>query len=147
MNKLSITVEDMYYDPTEFISYMLNFNGIDSVEVKENTVNYIYDSKLIDINRIKLETLFFLGLNNIPSIVSFNKYEDGKKYQITIKDVCCEYCLKGRIEELLDNKGILSATTDFDYENLFNVHIDITYCTNKLTIEDLNSIEEKLNDY
>lgn len=76
-----------------------------------------------------MEILLYLDIVKIPSIISFDKHSKSniKKDIIVIKDLCCEYCLKGMIDDLLDINGIESAYSDFDYINKYNVNIFITY--------------------
>ncbi|UKI57904.1 MAG: hypothetical protein L6V81_11735 [Clostridium sp.] len=58
---------------------------------------------------LKRNILIFLDIYNInkeiPSLLGFNKYKDNvTKYETTIKDACCEYCLMGFIEDLYEKK-------------------------------------------
>ena len=88
---------------------------------------------------------------NAPTvlIVAFNKnFKNGiRKDCILIKDLCCEYCLNGMIEELLEIDGIESAYTDFDYNNKFNVNIFITYNDEIIGKEKINELKEQFNSY
>ncbi len=63
------------------------------------------------------------------------------------KDLCCEYCLNGMVEELLEIDGIESAYTDFDYNNKFNVNIFITYNDEIIGKEKINELKEQFNSY
>ena len=64
---------------------------------------------------------------------------------IVIKDICCEYCLKDMIKELLVVDGIESAYTDFDYVNKYNVNIFITYDDTIINEEKLIDLKNKFN--
>lgn len=68
------------------------------------------------------------------------------KKKIVIKDLCCEYCLKGMMEDLLEIEGIISAYTDFDYTNKYNINIFITYDKILITNKKLEEIERKFNN-
>ena len=96
-----------------------------------------------------MNILLYLNLINIPSIVSFNKHdnENIKNEAITIEDLCCEFCLKCMIEELLEIGGIVSAYTDFDYINKVNVNIFITYNDKLVDDYKLKEIKDKFNHY
>ncbi len=61
------------------------------------------------------------------------------------KDICCEYCLKDMIKELLVVDGIESAYTDFDYVNKYNVNIFITYDDTIINEEKLIDLKNKFN--
>ena len=68
-----------------------------------------------------------------------------KKYTIVIKDLCCEYCLKSMIEELLMIDGINSAYTDFDYVIKNDVNIFITYDEDVVSTDIINNIHDIIN--
>ena len=151
MKELTLKVEHLYGIDEEFNAYMLDFNGVKEVKVDKDSLDiYIkYDEEKISINRIKLEVLFFLGLNTIPSLRAFDKHskEELKEYVITIECLCCEYCLRGMIEELLAIDGIDKANSDYDYSNNINVHINIDYNDKIITKDDIKRIEKEMNEY
>lgn len=93
--------------------------------MEKNEIYIEYDSSIISIKILKMEIILYLNIKNIPSIVSFDKhYEQGIKEDIIIiEDLCCEYCLKGMIEDLFDCDAIKSAYTDFNYIDKNNVNI------------------------
>ena len=151
MKALTLKVEHLYGIDKEFNIYMLNFNGIEEVNVDQGTLDiYIkYDENKISINRIKLETMLFLGLNTIPYLLAFDKHykEHLEDDVVIINNLCCEYCLKGMIEELLMTEGISKASSDYDYMNNKNVKIYISYDKRIITKEQLNELEKNLNEY
>ena len=62
--------------------HLLSLNGILEVKIvnEETCVLTIkYDSNVTDYNIIKLEIITFLDIYNIPSLLSFDKHEEGKK--------------------------------------------------------------------
>lgn len=151
MKELTLKVEQLYGIDEEFNAYMLDFNGVKEVNVDKDSLDvYIkYDEEKISINRIKLEALFFLGLNTIPSLRAFDKHskEKLKEDVITIECLCCEYCLRGMIEELLAIDGIDKASSDYDYIDNKNIHINISYNDEIITEADIKRIEKEMNEY
>ena len=54
--------------------------------------------------------------------------KDFKVLKYTIDDMCCEYCYKGLIMDLFDNKKIKSVKSNFDYHRpAFNIEFIIEY--------------------
>ena len=51
------------------------------------------------------------------------------------------------IEELLNYDGIVSASSNFDYNDKQNIEIYITYDKNLITIEKIKKIEYKYNNW
>ena len=150
MDKITIKIDDSNYFNNELTKYLMNLNGVKlSLSRLDNEEVYIeYDSAVISLIVLKLELLNFLDCLKIPSIIAFDKHiKDGNKDTIVIEDLCCEYCLKSMIEELLDMNGINSAATDFDYNNKQNVKIFITYDKDKISSLDLEEIKKKFNNY
>lgn len=108
--------------------YLLTVKGINEVNVNGKEVIISYDSKLISLKVIKLEIYLFLGIKN-PGILMFNKNSD---IELTINnyildDVCCEYCLLGKIDELLDTEGIYKIINDYDGDLRKKVNLKISY--------------------
>jgi copper chaperone CopZ len=91
----------------------------------------------------------FLGINTIPSLLAFDKHSKNKleKATITIKDLCCEYCLMGMIEELLFIDGIDKVDSDFDYMNKKNVKFNIMYDENIISADKIKELEKNMNEY
>ena len=73
----------------------------------------------------------------MPSLLEFDKHqkEQTNNYEINIKELCCEYCLKNYIEELLLIDGIESAHSNFDNLDKKDVKIKITYNKNFINEE------------
>ena len=69
-----------------------------------------------------------------------------KKEQIVIKDMCCEYCIKGTIEDLFDTNGIVSAYTNYDplVDSFYDITFYITYDDTIITREEINNILENM---
>lgn len=147
MNELTITFDNVWVsEPIK--EYLSSLKGVLQVDIKSDKEEiYIkYDLNLTSIKILKLEMLTFMNVD-IPSIIAFNKHSktDTTKTTITIKDLRCEYCLKGMIEELLDMDGIESTYSDFNFNNKDNITINITYDNKLITKEQINNIETKFN--
>lgn len=151
MKELTLKVEYLYGVDEEFELYMKDFNGIEEAKYDKDTLDvYIkYDEIKISLNRIKLEVFLFLGINTIPSLLAFDKHSKNKleKATITIKDLCCEYCLMGMIEELLFIDGIDKVDSDFDYMNKKNVKFNIMYDENIISADKIKELEKNMNEY
>lgn len=151
MNKLTLKIEYSDFLDKELNEYLSSLNGVlfSKVDMEKNEIYVEYDSTIISIKVLKMEIILYLNLNNTPSIISFDKhYEKGiKEDVIIIEDLCCEYCLKGMIDDLLGYDAIKSAYTDFDYIDKNNVNIYITYDDKALKSDELNKLKNKLNNY
>ena len=154
MEKIKIKFDYVsYYDfEEEFLLYLSKSYGIISADVDKKTDDIIleYDSSKISLELLTKEILIYLGLDKIPSVIAFDKCVSNshiRKNIIVIKDICCEYCLKDMIKELLVVDGIESAYTDFDYNNKFNVNIFITYNDEIIGKEKINELKEQFNSY
>lgn len=148
MKELTITFDNVWLDK-ELKEYLLSQNGIHNVEIddKSETINIRYNPKLINIKIIILEILAFMNMLKTPSIILFNKHSKKTllKTTIIIKDLCCEYCLKGMIEELLFINGIEKVDTNFDYTNKKDVALNIEYDKEIISKEDVTKLENKFN--
>ena len=107
-----------------------------------------YDSTLISFQILKLEILFYLGQLKVPSIVSFNKHSkvNTKQYNIVTKDLCCEFCFRGMIDDLINIDGIEKVTSDFDENAYYNkeVMVTINYNPRLVKEEELKELELKI---
>ena len=151
MNGLTLVIDG--WNDTELKKYLLTLNGILKFDIKnDNNIGiYIkYNPNITSAKIIKMEILLFLDLLKMPSIIGFNKHSKIKlsQYQITLKNLCCEYCLNNMIEELLDLEGIDSAFTNFDFDNCDNyqnIIISIQYNNKVITNKDIKELELKFN--
>lgn len=145
MNKLTLKLDCEIYN--EIKSYLLDLNGVDEVLISKDEITVIYNDEGIDVYMLKGEIELFLEIDKTPSIIGFNKYNiTDNKYDIYINDLCCEYCLKGFIEELLMIDGIVEAYTDFDYVNKKNVKIMIKYDSSIISMDEINNLEKEFNE-
>ena len=131
----------------------MSLNGIlDVIITKQEQLEiYIkYDPDLITTKIIKNEILLFLDILKTPSILAFDKHSTMKtsEYTITRNDICCEFCLKGAIEDLFEIDGIEKVESNFDKENYNeqdNVVINIKYNSDLISRDDMKQMESKLN--
>lgn len=150
MQKLTLKLDCSVFYWKDLVEYLTDLKGINLVKIdNDNSDIYVeYDSNVISLKVLKYEILYCLNLLKTPSIIGFDKHSTCMIYKekIVIKDLCCEYCLKGMIEDLLETEEITSAYTDFDYINKKDVNIYITYDTNLLSLQQIKKIEMLLNN-
>lgn len=149
MKELDIKL-DFWLD-YELENYLLTYKGIIKVEIDDirNEIHIVYDNNLIDFKTIKTKILLFLKSLNIPSFIAFDKHSKNKliKYDIVIKDLCCEYCLKGMIQDLFDTDGIEKVYCNYD--NIFHSKkefiIEVYYDETIISNEDIKKLEIEFN--
>lgn len=150
MDKVKLKFDAIEFINNDLINYLSLLDGVIRAEINDvnNEIYVEYNSSIISLKLLKMEILFYLDMK-FPSIVSFDKYasSDFKKDKITIKDLCCEYCLNAMIEELLEIDGIKSAYSNFDYINKYDVNIFITYNAKLIDSAKINEIKERFNHY
>ena len=134
----------------EFENYLLSLNGVENARfnVRNDELYIKYDSNIISMKVIIMEVELFLDVTTLPSLIAFNKHSKSNlmSYEICIENLCCEYCLKINIEDLLLVDGICSARTDFDYyNNLYNVKIFIEYDNSVINLETIKKLEKDFN--
>lgn len=145
MKKFEILI-DTYKDKID--EFLLRLDGIKNVHIKEDKwktdINILYNDKNISIIDIKDKLIEYVDAVNVPSILSFNKFEEKNiNKEIFLGDGCCEYCMKGIIEELLEIDGINSASYE-DGKDFFNVTLKLSYNPDKICNEKLEQIIKEL---
>lgn len=152
MDELTLVFDMDTWLTEELEQYLLSLTGIIEAKVSDEEKIYIkYNSKIISIKILKLEILAFISKLKIPSLISFYKHPKDKTLNayIIINDICCEYCYKAMIQELLLINGIESAHSEYTHE--YNSHepvkISITYNNKMITKEKIKEIEIKLNSF
>lgn len=145
MKKIELEIKD-YRNRLE--EYLLSIDGIMDVKIENKEQNFFvtitYDETKMFIERIEKEIKLYIDRINEPIVVSFNKFEDNDVIkEIIIEDACCEYCMEGNIENLLqtDGIGLFSCNQDTDY---LNVSAKLGYNPDKISKEKLKEIEESL---
>ena len=148
MKKIKMKFDYDFAD--DFSLYLLGLYGIVSANVdnKNSEIILAYDSFKTSLKLLIKEILLYLDLVNVPSIVAFDKYSTDCICNdvIVIKDLCCDYCLKNMIEELLEIDGIESAYTDFEYCDKYDVNIFITYNDKIINKEKLDDLKYRFNN-
>lgn len=149
MDKLTLEIGNSDFLESGLIDYLYTLDGIKFAQVnaKDDKIYVEYNSSAISLKLLKREILLYLNIKKIPSIIAFDKHDikHESKYTIVIKDLCCEYCLNGMIEDLLEINGIISAHTDFDYHNKNNVNIFVTYNEKIISQDELDKITKQFN--
>lgn len=151
MDKLTLKIECSDFLNDDIANYLTSLKGVKLVTIKndENEIYVEYDSSIISLKLLKMEILLYLDIVKVPSIVAFDKHlKNGiKEERIIIKDLCCEYCLNGMIDDLLEVDGIISAYSDFDYNNKYDVNIFITYDEKMINKKKILELEDQFNSY
>ena len=151
MNKLTMNIEYSDFLNKDLVNYLLSLQGVTNanLNIDNNVISVEYDSSIISLKVLKTEILLYLDIVKIPSIISFDKHSKNniKKDVIVIKDLCCEYCLKGMIDDLFNIDGIESAYSDFDYVNKYNLNIFITYNEKLINKKKILELEDQFNSY
>ncbi len=141
MEKIAIKFDDFLHK--ELNEYLSSLNGVSKVEVDidEGKVYFEYDSSVITLKILMKEIELFLN-TKILSIISFDKHntENIVKETIVIKDLCCEHCLNGLIQDLMYVNGVSCVDTDFDYINQFDVNLFISYNDEELKLEEIENL-------
>lgn len=151
VNELALELES--WSHKELKDYLLSLTGVFEVKINnaENLfINLKYDSKLTNAEILKMEVFLFLDLSNKPALISFHKYSNNKteKYDLIIKDLCCEFCLRGMIDDLFMIEGIEKVESNFKDELCHsheNVLISVKYNPKLISKEELKKIELKFN--
>lgn len=152
MSELIIIID--HWGHKELKEYLMSLNGIVDVIIKNGEQLEIYakyNSNLITSKIIKLEILLFLNILKTPSILAFDKHStmEMAEYKIIRNGICCEYCLKGAIEDLFEIDGIEKVESNFNkeknYDERDNVIISIKYNSGLISMDDMRQIELKLN--
>lgn len=145
MKKIELEIKD-YRNRLE--EYLLSIDGIMDVKIENKEYNFFvtitYDETKMFVERIEKEIKLYIDRINEPIVVSFNKFEDNDVIkEINIEDACCEYCMEGNIENLLQIDGIGSFSCNQD-TNYINVSAKLGYNPDKISNEKLKEIEESL---
>lgn len=146
MSELTFKIEHLPFNTKELEEYITSLNGVKEVKINSDDEIYInYDYELISIKVLILEVKLFLSLLRIPSVIEFDKHskENTVKTTLNIENACCEYCVKGFIEDLALIDGIKQASTDYN-DDTFNVSIEISYDKTKINE---NTIKELVDNY
>ena len=116
MNKITIEIDTIL--DKGLLEYLKTIDGIENCDINEGKISIVYKDNMSLFVIVK-EICLYLDILKIPSILSFDKHLSNnlKEYQILINDLCCEYCLKAYIGELLYINGINSAYSNYDFDD------------------------------
>jgi len=125
-------------------NYLLTIKGIEKVVIDDD-ICIEYDSNLISIKMIVINIDLFLKTTNVPSLIAFDKHSKNNllEQEIILDDLCCEYCLKGSIEDLLLIDGIENVWTNYDYNKKSDIKVFIKYDNKKISEEKIKKIENE----
>jgi copper chaperone CopZ len=149
MKTVTLGVND-WFQP-DMCEYLRTLNGVKIVKIdnEKERVEVSFDEKLTSSKIIKYEVYIYLKILNSPELVYFDKHSNKNltKYDLVIKDLCCEHCLKGMMEDLFEINGIEKADCNFDvnYKKRENVIINIEYDDTIINEEEIKKIERKMN--
>lgn len=151
MSKLTLIIDN--WGHKELLEYLMSLDGILDVKISNEKylkINVKYDPKLLNSLMIRMEIFFFLDILKIPSLIGFDKHFSGDtlKYSIIKKDICCEYCLKGAIDDLFIINGIEKVMVNYDendYVEGKDIIININFNPQVISVADTRQIELNLN--
>ena len=134
----------------ELKEYLLMQDGIVGVEINNKgfltILNIEYNKKTTPEIIMKYIELF---QNNKYSILfEFDKgtIGDFRVLKYTIDDMCCEYCYKGLVMDLFENKKIKSVKSNFDFKKpAFNIEFIIEYDEEYREEELIKYLKDKSN--
>lgn len=145
MNKITIEIDTIL--DKGLLEYLKTIDGIENCDINEGKISIVYKDNMSLFVIVK-EICLYLDILKIPSILSFDKHLSNnlKEYQILINDLCCEYCLKADIGELLYINGINSAYSNYDFDDKDEVEIYITYDSSIISKEELDKLNKEFNN-
>ena len=134
----------------ELKEYLLMQDGVDSVVIDNENfltiLNIKYNKKSPPEIIMKYIELF--QKNKYSILFEFDKgtIGDFKVLKYTIDDMCCEYCYKGLIMDLFENKKIKSVKSNFDFNKpAFDIELIIEYAKEYNKEELIKYIKDKSN--
>lgn len=132
----------------ELQDYLLTQEGITDVEFDSKDfltiLNIKHDNETTPEIVMKYIELFQDNKYSILSEFDKESISDFKVLKYTIEDMCCEYCYKGLVMDLFENKKIKSVKSNFDYRApAFNIEFIIEYDKDYKEEELIEYINEK----
>jgi len=134
----------------ELKEYLLMQDGVDSVVIDNENfltiLNIKYNKKSPPEIIMKYIELF--QKNKYSILFEFDKgtIGDFKVLKYTIDDMCCEYCYKGLIMDLFENKKIKSVKSNFDFNKpAFDIELIIEYAKEYNEEKLIKYIKDKSN--
>ena len=137
---MKLVLDDFVND--ELKSYLLMQDGINEIDINKQDFFTILNIKYNKATtpKIIMKYIELFQNNKFSILVEFDKMisKNFKVLKYTIDDMCCEYCYKGLVMDLFDNKKIKSVKSNFDYHMpTFNIEFIIEYigCNKEEIIE------------
>ena len=141
-----------FWTHNELKDYIESLKGVKKASIDDDdadsiTVDITYDADLMSPKVLFFEVLAFMERTPL-SLLGFDKhFNKPEEYNLVIKDLCCDYCFKGMIEDLFDMKGITKAITEDNvFMNHENVVIKVGYDPKIMTLDEIKKIEENFNE-
>ena len=149
MNEISMKIYCLSCNIDDFLEYMKSIDGVEDVVIDLDCeeVYVRYDCSIIDLNILKKEILLFLGVGGVPSIDGFDRHlnRELNEYLLIIRNLCCEYCLRGMVDDLMMIAGIGKVKHSYNGGNKKNVKMYIYYDSRFISEMDLFDIENNFN--
>jgi hypothetical protein len=134
----------------ELKEYLLMQDGIVGVEINNEDfltiLNIEYNKKTTPEIIMKYIELF--QKNKFSILFEFDKgtIGDFRLLKYTIDDMCCEYCYKGLVMDLFENKKIKSVKSNFDFNKpAFDIEFIIEYDKEYREEELIKYLKDKSN--
>ena len=132
----------------ELKDFLLTQDGILAVKLNRNddltVLDIEYNEKTTPIIIMKFIELF--QENKYSILFEFDKGTKGnfKVLKHTIDDMCCDYCYRGLVMDLFENKKVKSVKSNFDHTMpAFNIEFIIEYDETYTEKELIDYINEK----
>ena len=133
----------------ELKEYLLTQDGIDRVIIDEEkyltVLNIEHNKKTTPEIIMKYIELF--QKNEYSILFEFDKGTTGdfKVLKYIIDDMCCEYCYRGLVMDLFENKKIKSVKSNFNNSAVFDIKFIIEYDKEYKEEELIKYIKDKNN--
>ena len=148
MSKLSFVFD--FFLNREIKEYLFTIPGVIDVNIHHRTLMIEYDNQKLSDYILCMEVFLFLDIFKRPSLISFDKHANKEllSYCMKITDICCEYCLKGMLDELFLTNGVISVFMEYDdivETDKCDAVINITYDPSIINEKMLTILESKFN--
>ena len=144
---MKLIIDDLVNE--ELKEYLLTQDGIDSVVIDKEkyliTLNIEHNKKTTPEIIMKYIELF--QKNKYSILFEFDKGTTGnfKVLKYIIDDMCCEYCYRGLVMDLFENKKIKSVKSNFNNSAVFDIKFIIEYDKEYKEEELIKYIKDKNN--
>ena len=134
----------------ELTEYLLTVEGITSVNPSDKNNLTVLDIKYNEKTNpdIIMKYIELFQKNKYSILFEFDKETVGnyKVLKYTVDDMCCDYCYRGLVMDLYENKNIKSVKSNYEYNRpAYNIEFTIEYDNNYKEEELIKYIKEKYN--